>query len=73
MQLPEKYKENFVGNLVETSESCIFQLVASISIEILFEVCVLKGNGNINFYILIWKNFWKYILTSFTLEVMRFI
>jgi hypothetical protein len=27
---------------------------------------VLKGNGNIDFYFLIWKNFWNYILTSFT-------
>jgi hypothetical protein len=25
-----------------------------------------KGNGNVNFYFLIWKNFWNYILTSFT-------
>jgi hypothetical protein len=26
----------------------------------------LKGNGNIFFYFLIWKNFWNYFMTSFT-------
>jgi hypothetical protein len=26
----------------------------------------LKGNGNIFFYFLIWKNFWNYLITSFT-------
>jgi hypothetical protein len=27
---------------------------------------LLKGNGNINFYFLIWKNFWNYLITSCT-------